>query len=33
MNIIKWWIDLPFQNKRLDELASPDSLVGLSHKR
>ena len=26
INLIDWWKELPWQNKALDELASPDSL-------
>lgn len=26
MNLFKWWMELPFVNEKLDELASPDSL-------
>ena len=26
INIIRWWIELPFENKKLDETVSPDSL-------
>jgi hypothetical protein len=26
INIIKWWNELPWKNKKLDEAVSPDSL-------